>query len=374
MLYNSGRSSPGRADSVSREAWETRADCAHRVERFAERKVDMLSAEERRRIYEEEKARIEAEAPKATGDSSSTNLSPNAAALLCYLGGWITGIVFLILEKKSAFVRFHAAQSIFVFGVLHAAGILLSSVPVTASFLVPAVAVLAFILWIVLMVRAYRGELVRVPVAGELAEKLAALPRSQPGGAPARQPETRAPAGGQVAGSAGARTGGGDGRSEAAWLGRIVASGMAIAWSAALLVLFHFYRDYVAYYHLETVGADSVWMREPFLTAQVVEWLPVLTVALIASILGHAVLIAYDRYVLREGVLVVLDLFSIAAVATLLAVFPFDFSVVLFGPLADALPVVVTVVLGGVTLALGIGVIVRLIKLIANLVRGTARY
>jgi uncharacterized membrane protein YvbJ len=49
---------------------------------------------------------------------SSTGMSANVAGLLCYVAMWVTGIVFVVLEKKSAFVKFHAWQSIMTFGVL----------------------------------------------------------------------------------------------------------------------------------------------------------------------------------------------------------------------------------------------------------------
>ena len=48
----------------------------------------------------------------AAGGESSTGLKANIVGLLCYLGIWITGIIFLVIEKKSQFVRFHAAQSL----------------------------------------------------------------------------------------------------------------------------------------------------------------------------------------------------------------------------------------------------------------------
>ena len=84
-----------------------------------------LSPEQRKRIYEEEKARIEAEEKakqeeRASADVSSTNLEPNVAGLLCYLGTWITGIIFILIEQKNRFVRFHAIQSIAIFGMLMA--------------------------------------------------------------------------------------------------------------------------------------------------------------------------------------------------------------------------------------------------------------
>jgi len=58
---------------------------------------------------------------------SSTGLSANVAGLLCYVAGWITGIVFIVLEKKSIFVKFHAWQSIMTFGVLTVIQIILSN-------------------------------------------------------------------------------------------------------------------------------------------------------------------------------------------------------------------------------------------------------
>jgi uncharacterized membrane protein len=46
---------------------------------------------------------------------SSTGLDENVAGFLCYLFGFITGIVFLVVEKKSNFVKFHAMQSTITF-------------------------------------------------------------------------------------------------------------------------------------------------------------------------------------------------------------------------------------------------------------------
>ena len=77
-----------------------------------------LSEEERRKIYEEEKARIEAEEKAARG-KSTTKLKPNVAGLLCYAGFWVTGIIFLIIERKNKTVRFHAMQSLVALGILN---------------------------------------------------------------------------------------------------------------------------------------------------------------------------------------------------------------------------------------------------------------
>jgi len=130
-----------------------------------------LSPEERHKIYEEEKARIEAQQKQwmATG-GSTTGLEPNIAGLLCYLGGWITGIVFLVIEQKNKSVRFHALQSIVTFGALTVASALLNWIPFVGGFFSAVIGISAFILWILLMVKAYQGELYKVPVAGHVAE------------------------------------------------------------------------------------------------------------------------------------------------------------------------------------------------------------
>jgi len=132
-----------------------------------------LSPEERRKIYEEEKARIEAEQKqRMTAGGSSTGLEPNVAGLLCYLGGWISGIVFLVIEQKNRFVRFHALQSIVTFAALTVAGALLGWIPYAGSVIGIIIGIVACILWVVLMVNAYQGQLYKVPLAGQVAEGL----------------------------------------------------------------------------------------------------------------------------------------------------------------------------------------------------------
>ena len=102
-------------------------------------------------------------------EKTSTGLDENIAGLLCYVVGWITGIIFLLIEQDNKFVRFHATQSIIVFGIVTVAGIILSFVPFV-GWLVPAI---SFILWVVLMVKAYQGTKYKIPWAGNLAEKWA---------------------------------------------------------------------------------------------------------------------------------------------------------------------------------------------------------
>ncbi len=107
-----------------------------------------------------------------------TGLEPNVAGLLCYLVGWITGLIFYLIEEKDEFVRFHAMQSIIVFGAITVVNILLYIlwlIPgvgwIFGALLATILWILAIVLWIILMVKAYQGERFKLPVIGDMAEK-----------------------------------------------------------------------------------------------------------------------------------------------------------------------------------------------------------
>jgi uncharacterized membrane protein len=110
-------------------------------------------------------------APPPGNNKTTTGIQPNLAGLLCYVLGWITGIVFLLLEKENRFVRFHAVQSIFVFGALNIIGIIFGWIPIIRWIIPPIVGVVAFILWILLMYQAYQGKMYKLPWVGNIAEK-----------------------------------------------------------------------------------------------------------------------------------------------------------------------------------------------------------
>ena len=102
---------------------------------------------------------------------TSTGIEQNVAGLLCYLLGWITGLIFILLEKENSFVRFHAMQSIVVFGGISIVYIILGFIPIIGWLIAGLLWILGSVLWIVLMVKAYQGELYKLPWAGDLAEK-----------------------------------------------------------------------------------------------------------------------------------------------------------------------------------------------------------
>jgi uncharacterized membrane protein len=102
---------------------------------------------------------------------SSTGLDENIAGLLCYLAGFVSGIIFLILEKNNRTVRFHAMQSIIVFGGIVVLNIVLGFIPIIGAIIGLFIPILSLILWLVLMIKTYQGQLVKLPVVGDIAEK-----------------------------------------------------------------------------------------------------------------------------------------------------------------------------------------------------------
>ena len=104
-------------------------------------------------------------------EKTSTGLTENVAGLLCYLAGWVTGLVFLLIEKENKVVRFHAMQSIIVFGALTIVGIVLGWIPIIGWLIAWLAWLLWVVLWIVLMVKAYQGTKFKVPIAGKMAEE-----------------------------------------------------------------------------------------------------------------------------------------------------------------------------------------------------------
>lgn len=98
--------------------------------------------------------------------AAGTGLPKNTAAALSYVLGWLTGIVFLLIEKDP-FVRFHAMQSIITFGGL----MILMFIPVIGWMLSPLLWIIGFILWLVLIFKAYQGEEFKLPFIGDFAKK-----------------------------------------------------------------------------------------------------------------------------------------------------------------------------------------------------------
>lgn len=110
-------------------------------------------------------------------EKSSTGLDANLAAMLSYAFGWVTGLIFFVLEKDSRFVKFHAMQSIVVSLALNVIIWVLFSIPILGFmllFISPLIFLGCLILWVLLLVKAYNGEKFKLPFVGDFAEQQAA--------------------------------------------------------------------------------------------------------------------------------------------------------------------------------------------------------
>lgn len=102
-------------------------------------------------------------AKKEVVAKSNKNLMGAAA----YLLGFVTGVILLLVEKEDKFVRFHAMQSTITFGLIFLVGL----APVVGWLVGVVLAPLSLILWLVLMWKAYQGEMFKLPVVGDFAQK-----------------------------------------------------------------------------------------------------------------------------------------------------------------------------------------------------------
>jgi uncharacterized membrane protein len=112
---------------------------------------------------------------------ATAGMEENVAGLLCYILGWVTGLIFFLIDKRP-FVKFHAAQSIglsiglivvyiavgFAFGMLSFAHL-----GILALALYPILGLFVFVLWIFMMYKAYQHEKFKLPFIGDIAEKMA---------------------------------------------------------------------------------------------------------------------------------------------------------------------------------------------------------
>lgn len=114
---------------------------------------------------------------------AASGLQPNLAGLLCYVAGFITGVLFLVVDpyKRNRFVRFHAFQAIFLSAVWVA---IYAAVEVSVSLLPGRLWRLAWSVWaslslafllavLFVMYKAYKDERFKLPIIGQLAERQA---------------------------------------------------------------------------------------------------------------------------------------------------------------------------------------------------------
>jgi uncharacterized membrane protein len=104
-------------------------------------------------------------------NKTALGIDENIEGLLCYVLGWITGIVFLVLEKENKFVRFHAMQSLGTFLVLFIILVIIGMIPFIGWVISILISIFMLILWLFLMYKAFKGERYKLPIVGEFSEK-----------------------------------------------------------------------------------------------------------------------------------------------------------------------------------------------------------
>ena len=131
--------------------------------------------------------------PPVQAAKSSTGLDENIAALLSYVFGWLSGLIFFLIEKDSRLVRFHAMQSLLfnvVFAVIAIAlwivlfvvFLVASQISGALTTLLSLVSILVWVVftiailvgWVMCLVKAFQGQYFKLPVIGNLAEKFSA--------------------------------------------------------------------------------------------------------------------------------------------------------------------------------------------------------
>lgn len=106
-----------------------------------------------------------------TQKKTPLGLDQNIEGLLCYLGMWVTGIIFYIIDKENKFVRFHAIQSIITFLGFWILKFVVGYIPFIGGLINFILNVGLFLVWVLLMYKAYKGETYKLPVIGDIAEQ-----------------------------------------------------------------------------------------------------------------------------------------------------------------------------------------------------------
>jgi uncharacterized membrane protein len=104
-------------------------------------------------------------------EKTASGFDQNVAAALAYSLGPFTGLVFFLTEPQNTFVRFHAMQSMLVFGPAFVALLLSLSIPLLGWVLSIFIFYGSAALWLVLMFKAYQGERFKLAIVGDIAEQ-----------------------------------------------------------------------------------------------------------------------------------------------------------------------------------------------------------
>ena len=106
--------------------------------------------------------------------ASSGGLTDSTAGALAYVT-FIPAIIFLVMEpyNKNRFIRFHAFQCLFFTVACVAISVLLMFIPILGAIVGLLLWLLEFVVWIILVLKAYQGQKFKLPVIGDIAEQQA---------------------------------------------------------------------------------------------------------------------------------------------------------------------------------------------------------
>lgn len=102
---------------------------------------------------------------------TTLGIDENIESMFCYLGIWITGIIFLFLEKENNHVRFNAMQSLITFFSLFIISALIIIIPVIGPILSGIITVIGAFIWLLMLYKTYNGEVYKLPIVGDIAEE-----------------------------------------------------------------------------------------------------------------------------------------------------------------------------------------------------------
>ena len=103
---------------------------------------------------------------------TSLGLDEKHSIFLCYLFGWLSGLIIFLIEKNNNLVRFHAAQSMVLFGGISIIQVIFGSGFILGTGLFGLIYLAATVLWIYLLVKAWNKEYVELPIIGDIAKNI----------------------------------------------------------------------------------------------------------------------------------------------------------------------------------------------------------
>ncbi len=101
---------------------------------------------------------------------TSIGLDENVACFLSYLFGWVSGLVIFLIEKDNQTVRFHAAQSIILFGAISIIQTVFGYGAMFVTGLFGLLSLATLVIWIFLLVKSWTKDYFKIPVISDIAD------------------------------------------------------------------------------------------------------------------------------------------------------------------------------------------------------------